>query len=182
MGRRAANVKDYAADASFTGAGWDQISHATVFGGSRETPSGQAPAHRGKLSHIALHPMSWGRRMGLIVWLALAAVLIWLTLRETPEAVESEGRRLLILAIVPLPWIIELVLGQMFKAGPGADSPGWTARALQIAFFANPLLWIGAVVRLRNAWRFVLPFLGFNLVSAAFGSMAAFCSLSGTCS
>ncbi|HXQ09385.1 MAG TPA: hypothetical protein VN805_00120 [Caulobacteraceae bacterium] len=98
--------------------------------------------------------------------LALIGGLLGLAARRIPAGFRAEGWKLLLLVLVPLPWLVEIALAQAYPSGEVHGGPVWVERLAGYAMLANPVLWAAAMILLWKARRCVVPFLLANLVLA----------------
>jgi len=117
----------------------------------------------------------------LFFLLAIIVCTLGATAGELPAATRVEGWKLLGLLVLPIPWIVEIVLGQTHQFNRIHHGPKWVAIVSEAAFWANPALWLVAFLWLKRARPCVTPFIAFNAVATVASTIVAGCDLAGAC-
>lgn len=112
----------------------------------------------------------------VIVACTLAAAAVYL-----PAAIRAERAKILWVLAVPLPWIIEIVLGQTHQFNRIRHGPEWVGIAFEAALWANPAVWLAAFLLLRKARPFVASFVVVNVFIALLATIVASCDFAGAC-
>jgi hypothetical protein len=117
----------------------------------------------------------------MLLFLFVPVLLIVLSAAGLSDAYKVEGRKVLLLLLLVVPWMVDLILGYGFAGHPGRSNAGpfWVGPAILVAALANPVLWGLALVRFRGVRRQVAPFLWFNVLIAPFAALIAALSHAG---
>jgi hypothetical protein len=130
------------------------------------------------MSNLELY---WGQWVAEALYLALLALLLVLTGMESRKAYRIEGRRAFFVILLIVPWVVDIFLGYTHEFGERRGGPAWVGQAIDLAAIANPVLWVAALITLRRSWRFVLPFVAFNIFVAPLAIIYSSCSWAGAC-
>jgi hypothetical protein len=115
------------------------------------------------------------------LYLAAILLLIGVTTMRLRSAVRTEGWKLLVLIAVPVPWLVEIVLGQTHQFGHMRHGPAWVPTVIASAAFANVVLWVIVLTWLWRGRRCVVPFIAANVLIMPLASLVAGCDWAGAC-
>jgi hypothetical protein len=115
------------------------------------------------------------------LYLAVLLALLGVAGIRLRSAAREEGWKLLGLAVLPLPWIAQIALGETHKFGQVHHGPTWAPQAMGSALIANFVLWLVAIAWLWRARRCVVPFVAANVLVMPIATLTGACDWAGAC-